>query len=121
MLQEAIQSPFILKQLQQTSWENRDYIKNLLLLFRFMQKQRLSPPEGQHYFGLRNQYQEEYLHLLKEINPHNYHIYLEERERLQNHQANQLQMKLARRQQIIAEERQAYEQWQSLQQTAQSF
>lgn len=118
MLQEAMQSPFILEKIKRTSWENRGYIKNLFLLYRLMQKQKLSPAEGQHYFVLRNKYQDEYLSLLKENNPLKYQIYLEEQQKLLSQQQEDNQKELNRQQILIQEERKEYEQWISLQKRA---
>jgi hypothetical protein len=118
MIEEAIKSPFILEKIKRTSWEKRSYIKTLLLLYRLMQKQRLSPAEGQLYFLLRNKYQVEFLSLLKESYPLKYQIFLEEQEKLFISQQEK-----ARREQdivrlIIEEERKEYEQWMALQKTA---
>jgi hypothetical protein len=84
MLQEAMQSPFMLSKIKKTSWLNRGYINNLFLLYKLMQKQKLSPTEGHHYFVLRKKYEEEYSSLLKEINPLKYRVYQEEQLKLLN-------------------------------------
>ncbi len=118
MINEAIKSPFILEKINRTSWEKRSYIKTLLLLFRLMQKQRLSPAEGQLYFLLRNQYQEDYLNLLKESHPLKYQIYLEEQEKLFNHQQFQKNKEQESHRLLVDEERKEYEQWMALQKRA---
>jgi hypothetical protein len=111
MIQEAMQSSFILSKIKKTSWKNRGYINHLLLLFRFMQKQKLSPLEGQHYFLLRNRYQEEYVELLRETNPLKYQVYLEEQEKLVKQQTDELKMEVVRQQYLIEEDKNKYEQW----------
>ena len=118
MLQEAMQSPFILEKIKTTSWGNRSYIKELFLLYRLMQKQKLSPAEGQHYFVLRNKYQQEYMYLLKETNPVKYQVFIEEQERLMQQKQDQLLSKAAKQQQLVEEERKEYLQWLALQKRA---
>lgn len=118
MLQEAIQSGFILDKIKKTSWENRGYIKELLILYNLMQKQKLSPAEGQHYFVLRNKYQEEYASLLKETNPIKYQVYVEEQQKLLEEQQNQIKIYFAQIEQKIKQEKEEYHQWLAIQKRA---
>ena len=118
MLETAIQSPFILEKIKTTSWQNRNSIKDLLLLFRLMSKQKLSAAEGQLYFVLRNRYQEEYMYLLKETNPIKYRVCLEEQERLIQKDQDKQKTKALCQQQLVEEERKEYEQWLALQKRA---
>ena len=108
MLEKAIQSPFILEKIKTTSWQNRNSIKDLLLLFRLMSKQKLSAAEGQLYFVLRNRYQEEYMYLLKETNPIKYRVCLEEQERLIQKDQDKQKTKALCQQQLVEEERKEY-------------
>jgi hypothetical protein len=118
MLQEAMQSNFIFKKIKTTSWDNRGYIKDLLLLYRLMQKQKLSSAEGQHYFVLRNKFQEEYTHLLKETNPIKYHVYIEEEQKLLEDKQDQLKIATAQKEKQIQQEKEEYQQWLILQKRA---
>lgn len=118
MLQEAIQSSFILDKIKKTSWENRGYIKELLILYNLMQKQKLSPAEGQYYFVLRNKYQEEYASLLKETNPIKYQVYVEEQQKLLEEQQNQIKIDFAQIEQKIKQEKEEYHQWLAIQKRA---
>ena len=118
MLQEVMQSSFILEKTKITSWENRGYIQSLLLLFRLMKKQRLSPAEGQLYFLLRNKHQDEYMSLLKEIDPIKYQVYLEEQQKLVMLQQDQNKIKQENQLRIIEEEKAEYEQWMALRKIA---
>ena len=118
MLQEILQSSFILEKTKITSWENRGYIQSLLLLFRLMKKQRLSPAEGQLYFLLRNKYQEEYMSLLKESDPIKYQIYLEEQQKLVMLQQDQNKIKQENQLRLIEEEKAEYEHWMALKKIA---
>lgn len=118
MIQEALQSPFILEKIKGTSWENRKNINDMLLLFRLMKKNKLSPAEGQVYFLLRNQYEEAYVNLLREINPVKYQIYLEEQENLILQKAAAHQNEIERQQQLVEQERKEYEEWMFFQKRA---
>lgn len=118
MLQEAIQSFFILKKIKTTNWENRGYIKDLLLLYRLMQKQKLSPAEGQHYFVLRNKFHEEYACLLKENNPVRYQVYIEEQQRLSEDKQDQFKIATTQKEKQIQLEKEEYQQWLELQKRA---
>ena len=71
-------SPFLLEKINTAKQKNSRYINDLCWLYRIMQKQRLSPMEGQVYFLLRNKYQNEYMDLLKEKDPVKYQVYIEE-------------------------------------------
>ncbi len=118
MLQEALTSPFILEQIKITPWENRRAIHDLLLLYRLMNKQRLSPAEGQLYFLLRNKYEEGYVQLLKENHPLRYQVYLEEQEKMQNQQEEQINQEKVRQQALVEQERKEYEEWLAIQKRA---
>jgi hypothetical protein len=118
MLQEAMQSIFILKKIKCTSWQNRGYIKDLLLLLSLMQKQKMSPAEGQHYFVLRNKYQEEYRCLLKETNPIKHQVYIEEQQRLSEEKQDQIKMASAQKEKQIQQEIEEYQKWLALQKRA---
>lgn len=118
MLQEAMQSIFILEKIKNTSWENRGYIKDLLLLYRLTQKQKLSPAEGQHYFVLRYKFQEEYACLLKETNPIKYQVYIEEQQRLLEEKQDQLKIASVQKEKQIQQEKEEYQQWLALQKRA---
>jgi hypothetical protein len=118
MLQEAMQSIFILQKIKCTNWESRGYIKDLLLLLRLMQKQKLSSVEGQHYFVLRNKYQDEYACLLKETNPIKYHVYIEEQQKLSEEKQDQIKMASAQKEKQIQQEIEEYQKWLALQKRA---
>jgi hypothetical protein len=118
MVQEILQSPFILEKSKITKWENRAYIKNLLLLFRLMKKQKLSPPEGQLYFLLRNKYQEEYMGLLRESDPLKYQVYLEEQQKFFMLQQEQTKTLKAHHQLLVEQKQAEYEQWMALRKIA---
>ena len=77
---QAIQTPtFILNEEKKKGQRSKHYIKELQMLFRLMNKEKLSPAEGQVYFLLRNKREHAYVQLLKEMNPLRYEIYLEEK------------------------------------------
>lgn len=118
MLEEALQSPYILEKIKNTSWKNRDVINKILLLFRLMKKNRLSAAEGHVYFLLRNQYEEAYLNLLREMDPIKYQIYLEEQEKLLLQKEASHQNEIKRQQQIVEQEKKDYEIWLSIQKRA---
>lgn len=118
MLQEALTSPFILEQIKITTWENRSAIHDLLLLYRLMNKQRLSPAEGQLYFLLRNKYESAYVQLLKENNPMRYQVYLEEQEKMQHQQKEAAIQERTRQQLMVEQEKKEYEWWMALQKRA---
>lgn len=117
MLQEIMQSPYILNQIKITKGSNRQFIEELLLLQRLMIKQKLSPAEGQHYFVLRNRHKDSYLYLLKELYPLQYQVFLEEQEQLQQRQENSVKESLLQRQ-LVEAERKEYEQWLAFQKRA---
>jgi len=83
-----------------------------------MKKDRLSAAEGHVYFLLRNQYEEAYLNLLREMDPIKYQIYLEEQEKLKLQKEASHQNEIKRQQQIVAQEKKDYEMWLSIQKTA---
>ena len=118
MLEEAMQTPYILEKIKDTSWENRKIINDILLLFRLMKKNRLSAAEGHVYFLLRNQYEEAYLNLLREMDPIKYQIYLEEQEKLLLQKVASHQNEIKRQQQIVEQEKKDYETWLSIQKRA---
>ena len=111
MLEEAMQSPYILEKIKKTSWENRDVIKKILLLFRLMKKNRLSAAEGHVYFLLRNQYEEAYLNLLREMDPIKYKIYVEELEKLTLQKEASHINEIERQRQQVEQEKKEYEAW----------
>lgn len=118
MLEEALQSPYILEKIKKTSWKNRDVINKILWLFRLMKKNRLSAAEGHVYFLLRNQYEEAYLNLLREMDPIKHQIYLEEQEKLLLQKEASHQNEIKRQQQIVEQEKKDYEMWLSIQKRA---
>ncbi|MCX6293956.1 MAG: hypothetical protein NT127_06650 [Sphingobacteriales bacterium] len=118
MLEQAMQSPYILEEIKKTSWKNRDNINKILWLFRLMKKNRLSAAEGHVYFLLRNQYEEAYLNLLREMDPIKYQIYLEEQEKLLLQKEASHQNEIKRQQQIVEQEKKDYEMWLSIQKRA---
>jgi hypothetical protein len=111
MLEEAMQSPYILEEIKKTSWENRDVINKILLLFRLMKKNRLSAAEGHVYFLLRNQYEEAYMNLLREHDPIKYQIYLEEQEKLMLQKEASHINEIERQRQQVEQEKKEYEAW----------
>ena len=111
MLEEAMQSPYILEEIKKTSWENRDVINKILLLFRLMKKNRLSAAEGHVYFLLRNQYEEAYMNLLRELDPIKYQIYLEEQEKLLLQKEASHINEIERQRQQVEQEKKEYEAW----------
>ena len=111
MLEQAMQSPYILEKIKITSWENRDVINKILLLFRLMKKERLSAAEGHVYFLLRNQYVEAYMNLLREHDPIKYQIYLEEQEKLMLQKEASLINEIERQRQQVEQEKKEYEAW----------
>ena len=118
MIKEAMQSPFILEKIKKTSWVNREYINQLFLLYRLMNKKRLSAAEGQLYFILRNKYKDEYVELLKEMSPVKYRNYLEEQERLINLSKEEELIQEQRKQIFIEQEKSDYEYWMKIQKRA---
>jgi hypothetical protein len=118
MFQIAIQSSFILGEIKKTSRENRKRIRDLFLLCQLMQKQKLSSVEGQHYFVLRNKYQDEYACLLKETNPIKYHVYIEEQQKLLEEKQDQIKMASAHKEKQIQQEIEEYQKWLALQKRA---
>ena len=67
-----IKSPFIKKQLQNTSWKNRKYIDDLLLLHKYMTNGIKSWIAASVFSDLTYKYRKEYLELIKEdinLNP----------------------------------------------------
>jgi len=111
VLEQAMQSPYILEKIKKTSWENRDVINKILLLFRLMKKNRLSAAEGHVYFLLRNQYEEAYLNLLRELDPIKYQIYLEEQEKLMLQKEASHINEIVRQLQQVEQEKKEYEAW----------
>ena len=118
MIKEAMQSPFILEKIKKTSWVNREYINQLFLLYRLMNKKRLSAAEGQLYFILRKKYKDEYVELLKEMSPVKYRNYLEEQERLLNLSKEAELIQEQRKQMFIEQEKSEYEYWMKIQKRA---
>ena len=118
MLQEATQSPFILEKIKDTSWENRDIINDILLLFRLMKKNRLSAAEGQVYFLLRNKYDEAYMNLLRETDSMKYQMFLEEREKMLHQKELSNQNEIIKQQQLVEQEKKEYEEWLAFQKRA---
>ena len=118
MIQEALQSYFILSKIKTTKWENRSYISQLLLMLKLMKKTRLSAAEGQLYFFLRNKYDQEFLHLLKENDPLQYRVFLEEQERMDFQQDIETMNKQNKIKTLINNEIDEYHQWLSIQQSA---
>ncbi len=111
MIQDVINSPFILDKIKDTSWENRKSINDMLLLFRLMKKHKLSPAEGQVYFLLRNKYEDVYLNLLREMDSNRYQIYLQEQEELFHEKKVAIQNEIERQQQLVEQERKEYDEW----------
>ena len=114
MLQQNITSAFVLEKIKATSWTKRNYIQELLQLYRMMLRKRMSAAEGQVYFLLRNKYVDEYGQLLKEINPVRYNAYLEEKEQLQYQVVTSQHQRAEWQQQQIQQEKAFYHQWMSL-------
>ena len=69
MKKTPITSPFILQHIKNTSWQNREYINNLLQLERYIKYGANGMASNQMYFVLREKYQMEFLALLSEIDP----------------------------------------------------
>jgi len=111
MLEQAMQSPYIMEKIKITSWENRDTIKDILWLFRLMKKNRLSAAEGHVYFLLRNKYEEAYMNLLRELDPIKYQIYLEEQEKLTLQKEASHLNEIERQRQLVEQEKKEYEAW----------
>jgi len=118
MLEEAMQTPYILEKIKDTSWENRTIINDILLLFRLMKKNRLSAAEGQVYFLLRNKYEEVYMNLLREMDSMKYQIFLEEREKMLHQKELSNQSEIEKQQQIVEQEKKEYEAWLAFQKRA---
>ena len=111
MKQEAFQSPFIFENLKDTNFKNCKSINDMLLLFRLMKKNKLSPAEGHVYFLLRNKYEDAYMNLLREMNPLKYQIYLEEQEKLLLQKEASHQNEIERQQQLVEQEKKEYQEW----------
>jgi hypothetical protein len=111
MKQEAFQSPFIFENLKDTNLKNCTSINDILLLFRLMKKNKLSPTEGHVYFLLRNKYEEAYMNLLLEMNPLKYQIYIEEQEKLLLQKETLHQNEIERQQQLVEQEKKEYQEW----------
>jgi hypothetical protein len=111
MKQETFQSPFIFENLKDTNLKHCTSINDMLLLFRLMKKIKLSPAEGHVYFLLRNKYEEEYMNLLREMNPFKYQIYLEEQEKLQLQKETLHQNEIEIQQQLVEQEKKEYQEW----------
>jgi hypothetical protein len=118
MIQEALQSYFILSKIKTTKWENRSYISQLLLMLKLMKKTRLSAAEGQLYFFLRTKYDQEFLLLLKENDPLQYRVFLEEQERMHHQEDIETTNKQNNIKTLIKNEIDEYHQWLSIQQSA---
>ena len=118
MIQEAMQSYFILSKIKTTKLENRAYISHLLLMLRLMKKTKLSAAEGQLYFLLRNKYTQEFMHLLKENDPLQYRVFIEEQERMQFEQEAEKVNQQNNIKTLIKNEIDEYHQWLSIQQSA---
>lgn len=118
MINEAQLSPYLMAKIRTTAWEKRRQVNDLLLLFRLMNKQRLSPAEGQLYFLLRNNYEQDYLQLLKENDPLRYQVYLEEQEKMKQQQQVYKLKEKEQQQLFVEQERKEYQLWLSLQKRA---
>lgn len=58
---------------------HKKHYHHVFLMFRMMNKKKLSFIEGHHFFLLRNKYEKAYVQLLRELDPMRYELYLEER------------------------------------------
>lgn len=115
MLQQNVQLSTILQKTKSNKWENRAYIKGLVLLVDLMLKQKLNDREGQLYFDLRNQYQEEYLSMIKAYNPIMHQVLLEEQHNLLLIHQDQNKIMQQQQQRIVEEEKAQYQHWLTLQ------
>jgi len=118
MIQEALQSYFILSKIKTTKWENRNYIKELLLLLRLMKKTKLSAAEGQLYFLLRNKYQQDFLQLLKDADPIKYRAFMEEQELAVQQKITDKLNKIQKIKATVQSEIDEYNLWLSIQRSA---
>lgn len=72
MKYSEIKSPYIIKKLQGTTWENRNYIDDLISLHHYMIKGVSHYISANLFSDLKLRYQEEYLKLIQEditLNP----------------------------------------------------
>lgn len=111
MKQDTLQSPFIFENLKDSSLKNCTSINDMLLLFKLMKKNKLSPAEGHVYFLLRNKYEDAYVNLLREMNPFKYQIYLEEQEKLLLQKETLHQNEIEIQQQLVEQEKKEYQEW----------
>lgn len=65
---EHIKSPYIRERLQQTSWENHEYIDNLVRLALYLQRGPHSMAGGYEFNFLQNKFPEETRQLRRELN-----------------------------------------------------
>ena len=68
MQKQSSISPFIIKKIKSTSWENRSYINDLLKIRNWIKNGCDEINEGFYYKQLINRYPLEYIELFKELN-----------------------------------------------------
>ena len=74
----SIKSKYLRKKIKLTKWENRDYINDLIRL----EQWALHWPKGfsanLHFHNLKSEYEEEYIAILRELNPERLKVFLAE-------------------------------------------
>ncbi|MEY4702707.1 MAG: hypothetical protein RIR96_604 [Bacteroidota bacterium] len=79
MAEKINQTSYLLQEMHSKNESEKIENSYLNLMFRLMNKKKLSPAEGHVFFLLRNKYEDAYRQLLKAINPISYQVYEEER------------------------------------------
>lgn len=71
-----IKSKYVKEKIKITNWKNRDYIDNLLRLEGWIIKAPGDFGSNMYFRLLKSQYEEEYMNILKELNPKQFKVFL---------------------------------------------
>lgn len=74
-----IQSEYIKKKIQETSWLEHEKIDELICLYKYIRRPPTQFNSGMHFNYLKNHYEEEYFELIREFSEAAYQLAIEEK------------------------------------------